>query len=328
MIFIVSLGILAHLIFLLLTIDNDILSNISKIKIPYLFLIAAFSLMPWLGGAFRLHMWSRFVKHPLEPKECLKTAVYTDLGGALSPTAIGGGPVKLAYLINKGMSPGKAGLLTALNGFEDLLMYVSIIIISFFHIRDSLGKILSSIGNFILDKYWIILGIIVILFVIRFVIKISKFKFASLMPREFRIKVHKFATDLKSNLTEMKALAAEVLKNGKLTLLASFLVLMLSWMARFTILIVLLWSLGIEFKPFQIYLQQWIVYITMMFVPTPGATGGAEASFYLIFGGEIPNDILPLVVSTWRFFTYYFMLMTAVLLVQFFSVWQETKKDQ
>jgi len=78
--------------------------------------------------------------------------------------------------------------------------------------------------------------------------------------------------------------------------------------------------MGVDFKPFQMYLQQWIVYITMMFIPTPGATGGAEASFYLIFDGEIPKKLLTLIVSIWRFFTYYFMLFTAIILVQLFSV--------
>lgn len=324
MMIIVSLGILAHLVFLLVTTDREVLSNISKIKIPYLFVIAILSLVPWLGAAFRLRMWTRFINHPLSYKDCLKTQVYTDLGGALSPTAIGGGPVKLGYLINKGMSPGKAGLLTALNGFEDFVMYCFIIIVSFFHIRESIGKIFGAISNFVLNNYLMILGIIVGIILLRFLIKLSKFQFRNLMPRTFRVKLNRFARVLKENLSEMKTLANQVFAEGKLTFFISFIVLMLSWLARFSILLVLLWSLGIAFKPFQIYLQQWIVYITMIFVPTPGASGGAEASFYLIFGGEIPKEILPLVVSTWRFFTYYFMLFSAVMIVQFYAF--RTKK--
>lgn len=325
MVIIVSLGILAHLIFLLLTTDRSILSNISKIKVPYLFIIGFLSLVPWLGGALRLVIWTRFIKHPLEWKECLKTQIYTDLGGALSPTVIGGGPVKLGYLISKGMSPGKAGLLTALNGFEDFVMYVSIIIVSFFHIRDSFGKIFQSIGSFVTNHYPKIFVGIILIVIIRFIIKFSKFQFSNLFPREYRLKIQRFLNDLSDNVSEMKSLAKEVGSRGKLRFLLSFTILMISWMARFSILLILLWSLGIDFKPFQMYLQQWIVYITMIFVPTPGASGGAEASFFLIFGGEIPKEILPLIVSTWRFFTYYFMLMSAVIFVQFFLLKKKNK---
>jgi len=320
MILFVSLGILAHLIFLLWTTDREIIAHLSKIKIPYLIVIACLSLVPWLGGTIRLLLWTRFIDHPLSPKACLKTCVYTDLGGALSPTMIGGGPVKLGYLINKGMSPAKAGLITALNGFEDFVMYTTILIISFFHIREKIGRIFSSISQFISVNYMkmiITLGIIIF---IRYLLKSSNFSLAQMLPESWNTRFAKIKEAAKENWGEWRNLVKHVFKKGKGTFVLSFLILMLSWMARFSILLIILWSMGVDFKPFQMYLQQWIVYITMMFIPTPGASGGAEASFYLIFDGEIPRKLLTLIVSIWRFFTYYFMLFTAIILVQLFSV--------
>jgi uncharacterized membrane protein YbhN (UPF0104 family) len=52
----------------------------------------------------------------------------------------------------------------------------------------------------------------------------------------------------------------------------------------------------------------------MLFIPTPGASGGAEASFLLIFGKSIPSEISFLIVSIWRFFTYYYVLIACVIL--------------
>jgi len=78
---------------------------------------------------------------------------------------IGGGPVKLAYLINRGMSPAKAGLITALNGFEDFAMYTTVLIISFFHIREKIGRIFSSISNFVATNYIKMIMIIAAIFI-------------------------------------------------------------------------------------------------------------------------------------------------------------------
>jgi uncharacterized membrane protein YbhN (UPF0104 family) len=66
----------------------------------------------------------------------------------------------------------------------------------------------------------------------------------------------------------------------------------------------------------------------MIFIPTPGATGGAEATFFLLFEKQIPKDLLPLITSTWRFFMYYMMLFTAVTLIQLFHIPEKKKANQ
>ena len=68
-------------------------------------------------------------------------------------------------------------------------------------------------------------------------------------------------------------------------------------MAKFSVLIVILHAFNIDFEAIQIYIRQWVIFVTMLFIPTPGASGGAEASFLLIFGKSIPSDIAYLVVS-------------------------------
>ncbi len=73
--------------------------------------------------------------------------------------------------------------------------------------------------------------------------------------------------------------------------------------------------------------QEWVIFVTMLFIPTPGATGGAEASFLLIFGKSIPSDISFLVVSVWRLFTYYFILLMAVVLYTVLS-YVVSKKEE
>ena len=179
--------------------------------------------------------------------------------------------------------------------------------------RTAVFKIVEAIGYFVTEKWDVILMVLAALFILRIIFKKLNW---SIVPQKYNQAWENLMIELKSGWHEMIYTFGKVIRNGFGYFLISFTILILQWTSRFTVLIVLLYALGVEFEPVQIYLQQWIVYLTMIFIPTPGATGGAEATFFLLFDGEIPKDLLPLIVSTWRFFIYYLMLFTAVTLVQ------------
>jgi uncharacterized membrane protein YbhN (UPF0104 family) len=66
--------------------------------------------------------------------------------------------------------------------------------------------------------------------------------------------------------------------------------------------------LGAPVDPVLFFLLQWVVFTAMMFIPTPGASGGAEAAFYLVYSALIPAGIIGLATAGWRFFTFYLQL--------------------
>ncbi|MBT8234327.1 MAG: flippase-like domain-containing protein [Saprospiraceae bacterium] len=318
LVIVVSIGIIAHLVFLLMTNDKNIFQYLSKIKLQYLFLIILLLLFNWVGHATRLVIWTRYLKQQLPFKTTFRIAVYTELGAAITPTLVGGGPIKLGLLIKNGISTGKAGFLTLLNGIEDFIMYCSVFAIGFIYARESIFKILESISNAIKTKWEIAVGIILFFILLNWSLKnISFLKKIKLVPIKYRTGWHNLKTELKKGWREMIDSFNQVRKDGLRYFIVSFIILITQWFCRFSVLAVLLFALDIAFKPFQIYIQQWMVYLTMIFVPTPGATGGAEATFFLLFEGEIPKELLPLIVSTWRFFLYYLMLFLAVFLIQF-----------
>ena len=55
-----------------------------------------------------------------------------------------------------------------------------------------------------------------------------------------------------------------------------------------------------------------MVFVAMLFVPTPGGTGGAEAAFLLVFSNLIPRAAVGPAMAGWRLITYYFMLLVGV----------------
>lgn len=263
-------------------------------------------------------IWTRYLKQQFKFRDALRIAVYTELGAAITPTLIGGGPIKFALLLKNKLSTGKAGFLTLLNGLEDFIMYCTVVVVAFFHARASIFKILKSIFQKATENIGRLLVIVAIIILIVYLFKkveyLAKYHF---IPQKYRSALSKIMSELKGGWHEMIHSFNQVRKDGLRYLLVSLTVLIVQWTCKFTVLIILLYALGVEFKPFQVYIQQWVVYLTMIFIPTPGASGGAEATFYLIFEKQIPRHLLPLVTSTWRFFMYYLMLFVAVFLVQF-----------
>jgi len=64
------------------------------------------------------------------------------------------------------------------------------------------------------------------------------------------------------------------------------------------------------FNYFEILTLQLLLYVGASFTPLPGASGAQEGGFYIFFRHVFPADKLVGALLLWRFFTYYFNLMT------------------
>lgn len=314
----IVIGIVANLIFVLYRSDDQLLQHLSNLKSYHLAIIICFVLLYWGGHALRLMIWTRFLDSPIKFKDAYHIAAFTDLGAAVTPTLIGGGPVKLGLLIKDGISAGKAGFLTILGGTEDVIMYVMAIVLSIYFAHESADKIASSALTTLREYWWRIGLALIIIILIRTVMRrYGGLQLRSLIPLKYKKSYVRFINGVQSAIAEMASCLKLIMEQGKLRFLLSFSILLLQWTMKFSILLVLLYAFGLDIPRVNTYLNQWIVYLSMMFVPTPGATGGAETLFYYMFSDLIPEGVLPIVTTLWRFGTYYLFLILAVLLLQF-----------
>lgn len=328
----ISLGVAAHILFLLYTTDQEILLQLGDIKFRYLIIIALLVLVPWAGHALRMNIWARFLKVKLNYRDALKIAVSTDLGAALTPTIIGGGPIKLGMLLNQGISASKAGIMIALGTLDDVVFYLTGIGFAFFFARESILKIFITLKDIIINN-WIISLVVVLLLALYILLRRSgiiqwRLSFLNILPVRIKRSAMRFMVATRNGIQETKETVKFIIKEGKITFLISVTILYIQWFAKFSILTILLLALNVNIEFVNIYLKQWLVWMTMMFIPTPGATGGAEASFFLLFGSSIPKEFLTLIVSTWRFFTYYFIMLSAVVIYQVATYLQYRKQKK
>lgn len=306
-IILIGVGILFHILFVLWAAD---ISYLKKINIIYIALLVPLAILPWLGYALRIWMWARFLKERITYKECIQLVITADVTSAISPTAVGGAPVKAGLLIHKGFQPGHVGFLLTLGIIEDIIFYTTGIIIASIFSKDLLIRLCANLVDAI-NKYSFEIICLCLLAIFIFWIA-YKLLYSWTALKKLKHNLDTYSQKLTQSFRDMRHAFWTAMSSGKKYFTLSLIILFIQWIIKFSVLGVILISLGFEFEWAQIYIRQWVVYITMLLVPTPGASGGAEASFLLIFGHSLPNDFQYLLVALWRFFTYYLVLIIAV----------------
>lgn len=94
----------------------------------------------------------------------------------------------------------------------------------------------------------------------------------------------------------------------------------------FSVLPVLIWSVGLEFNYVQTILAQGVFMFILYFVPTPGASGFAEAGGAIIFSLLVPWNIAGIMALAWRFFTEYLAILMGALVAVRMLGWGMTEE--
>lgn len=311
----VGFGVIAHMTFLLLTTDAKTLSELTKLRYPYLIAIAILAMLPWVFHSFRMMLWTRFIGYPLGFRDCINVIVANDLGSALTPTVVGGGPVKFAMLRRKGLDSAKASFIVLLSGTEDAIFYLIGALLAAYYLGDSVIHFFDNISENSLGLSTISIAIIFLIFLR--VLKVDWWTpILNFLPNTTRLKISKWGKILKNTFLEIANNFIEVYKRGKLRFILSLSLLILQWISKFSILMVLLVALNIEVSYLNVLINQWIIWMSMLFIPTPGASGGAEAAFLFMFKNKLSGEAITLIISTWRFFTYYFIVILSIVIFQ------------
>ncbi len=327
----IGLGVAAHIVFVLSTTEKSLLKYLNGLSVGHILLIIILMLIPWTLYAFRVVMWSGFLHEKIRYADAFRVVITADLASALTPTAVGGAPVKAALLLNRGFTASSVGFIMTYGVVEDILFYITGIMLAGIFSTGLLTKIGSGLYNFIDHNTLQILVPIVILVMYFLLLKFKKIpealRISRYLPQKFKDRIHSIKEKLSTSLDGMKLNFNKALKHGKLRMVLSMTMLYVQWISKFSVLLVILHAFNVDFDTIQMYVRQWVVFVTMLFIPTPGASGGAEASFLLIFGKSIPTDLSYLIVSVWRLFTYYFILLSAVMFYTLITFLMRKEED-
>ena len=239
----------------------------------------------------------------------IKVAMIGQFFSAITPFQSGCQPAQLYIMTENGMPAGNSGSILMIKFIihQAMLTLYSIIVLIF-----AFSYFNSKITYF---SYFCVFGFVVntliILCALLFAVnnKVTKKALWYVLSGLGKIKLVKSPqtkfTELELELVSFHENAAFIAKNISTCVCASFLTL-LQWTAYYTIPYCIYRSFGFDLA----YIWTMIaaqVFLTMFmsFIPLPGATGGAEGGFYMVFGLFFKGNTIIPALFLWRVITYY-----------------------
>ena len=107
-------------------------------------------------------MWSRWLDYPISFKSAFAIVMANDIGAAITPTAVGGGPVKIGMLVNKGMPAPKATFMVLLSATEDIIFYGTGIVLTLLYMH----HVIEQLGAYLLKHSSLLIGLSIFLLAI------------------------------------------------------------------------------------------------------------------------------------------------------------------
>lgn len=242
----------------------------------------------------------------------------------ITPSATGGQPLQLYEMSKKGycLGAGTAVLVQKYALYQVTVTFLAIIATIF-----SITSLHRSLDA---AKWLIAIGLIVniagvvLIFILAFSPKAAKTIMTGgvtlLLKLHILKNVEKYYEKVDLFIGEYR-IAIEALKSNKMQTFKLFLISVAQIVVLYSVNYWVYCSLGLaEINAITIISLQAILYVAVAFIPTPGASGGAEAGFLLIFGPIYGAGNTAVAMILWRIITFYFIILFGGIYLSIYSI--------
>lgn len=303
------------LFFLLKDNFQSVILELKNMNIIWIIVSLLLIFIYWFFKAIGAYIITRQIQPKFSIKDSLKINFIVYFFNSITPFAVGGHPVQVNLLRKKGISITNGANIT----IQNFIVYqIAVIIIQFFSIIFALKT--NLFGENIILKNLVFMGmaldfsIILFLFILAFSKK-TKFiliNFGISVLTKLRIVKDKEETlnNWHEKINRFHIGAIALIKNKKDFLTAIFCNL-LGIIAFYLSPLTLVYATGNYYSITSIQSIYITACIIMMadLIPTPGQIGGVEYGFTSLFGNFINSSILSAVLITWRFLSYYLIIL-------------------
>lgn len=287
-----------------------------RLVAPQLLALAALLVfVPTLTNTLRLTFASRFLGYRLGLARSLRVVTGTILANSLTPSAVGGMPIKVLFLIGEGIEARRAISLTSFQVAEDALSLFGLAALSAtvsgFAPADFLVVDLNAAGP---AAQGLRTAAVIFAGVCAVTVATGALVWAGLLGMRLRATLAGLARRLRLSLAMVVRDWGDLLRRGKAVALLNLLLACVQWSVRFSIAGLVLSAFGTAWQPALFWLLQYLVQTISSAVPSPGGVGGAEAGFLLLFAPFVEPEVLLPAMSTWRLLFFYLPLVGAALI--------------
>lgn len=289
-----------------------------RLVAPHLLWIAmTLVFAPMITNSLRLLLWSRFFGLDLGFRRAFKVITGTMVANSVTPSATGGMPIKMIFLVGAGIEARRALTLISFQTAEDALVLFTLVGITFglsgfafFEYLSSEPALLARLDTTLRSVSVIVLWSLVGLALLSLIVT------AGLLGARARDLAARASRRLREWIMGVLGDWRDLVRRGKWVALVNVALAAVQWTVRFSIAGLVLAAFGMEWRPALYWLLQYLVQSISSIVPTPGGAGGAEAGFLFLFQPFVDADVLVPAMSTWRLI-FFFLPLTGAALVFF-----------
>jgi uncharacterized protein (TIRG00374 family) len=298
----VIIGVAAAVVVMAFTASRETLTGLTRIKWYWL----AATCVLWLVAAgvdgARLAVLSRATEHRLSIKASIEIIYIGYFMAAVTPFQIGGLPLQLYIMSRWGISPGKSTSVLLVRGvlFYGILFAIAPFVAVWLGASTAIIKVLTGYIAVIIGA-----GVVLVVASIAFPARVrrlqerlSKTPKPGLVRRGVLWVLDEFDGFV-------KGLYVFVQTHNLGWLLLAILMTVVCIAALFAMSATLLAGLGVPTEPFKAMGLNLLLTAVLLFVPTPGASGVAEAAAAGLYWMICPRYMLGVYVVLWRLFSFY-----------------------
>lgn len=312
LVWIIPLGMLGNLAYTLLATDRQALAATVHFVPAWLVLAIVLALLPLALNAVRVWRWGRLLGPGFRFRDAVQTVLIAEVGAAVTPSVLGGAPLKVAALARFGLGTSGGLTMTAIGSVEDILAVA--IIMSAAILATGMVPQVASMLRRASDATFPGHGFTVLFAVLALVGVVVWLLLRGPRGRRLRARMRQWWREMLSHMAQAR-------RYGLRTFVGNVVIGAVQWASRLSIVAALSAGLGAPIEPVRSAVLQWVCFSGMTLTPTPGAVGGAEAAFLLVFGRELPAEIVPIALASWRLVTFYGLNVLALLLLMMGFLW-------
>lgn len=314
---IIGLGVVGYMIYQ--DFDVEALSALKFNATTVFWLVVAMLFMFGrdLGYVIRLKVLSG---ERLSWLESVRIIMLWEFTSAITPSAIGGTSFAIIYVHKGGMSVGRSSAVVLLTSFLDELYFVIMFPILYFIIGESqlfgIAGVSASMQNSIFT-----------FFMIGYALKTAYTLFISyglfIRPRGLKWIIVKFFSikwlrkwrDAAVRTGNDIIVSSEELKKSNFRFWLKVIgATFLSWSSRYLVVNAIIMAFFFTTDHFLLFARQFVMWVMMLVMPTPGGSGFSEYFFKEYLGEFFPTAGVAIIIALlWRLITYYPYLIIGVI---------------
>lgn len=306
----ILISILSIAIALIFTLDTTTTEIVREIRPEYILVALGVHMLSFIIWGLRTKSMASALGHKIGIITALEIVVSSTFVAAITPSSIGGEPLRIHLLNQNRMPVGKA---TAVVLGERLLDAVLILIIAPFSLHLFHGIMSAPTLDIVLisGEILLIAGLIFVLYAvlrphsIKRAINILMGWIIRLGGKKAGSKLYKLSESIDLEIDEFHKSIRIFFTEGRAGLFYGSIYTVMFWIVEFSLLPVIL--LGFNQAPsVKIAFAAQVILMIILIVPlTPGSSGVAELSAISLFSVFVPANILGIAVAAWRAFTFY-----------------------